>query len=261
MKPFTFLMVALGLVLGFRFAASRAQVAPDRVRPGERVFVSTSFAPDADEADDRDRDRDRDRARDDREEAEGLPVPIVPGTRVTEAEIQPPRQKARRKEPPRRVVVLDAPSTIRPIAGQLSATEDRARADARHRLEHAVTEWLTPEAPTTWKPPVHLVASMIRRTDVRPVEKPYGTLYVATLQADFAPECRNRLLTVHQRELVRHRLMLLGGSLGFLLACLAGLAGYIRADEATRGYYTHWLRALAAAGVGGSGVLIYQILM
>jgi transposase len=48
--------------------------------------------------------------------------------------------------------------------------------------------------------------------------------------------------------------------MGFVLTCLAAFAGYIRADEATRGYYTNWLRALAAAGVGASGVLIYQLL-
>ena len=51
------------------------------------------------------------------------------------------------------------------------------------------------------------------------------------------------------REVVARRLVTLGGSLGFVLVCLASLAGYIRADEATKGYYTHWLRAIAAAGV------------
>src|SRR5437879_3648370 len=131
MKPFTFLIVVLGLILGFLFAASRARVVPDSARPDETVFVSTSLVPDAD-----------DRDQDDREEAEGLPVPIVPGTRVTEAEIKPPRQ-ARRKDSPRRAAA-SVFSTIRPIAGQLSATEDRARADARVQLAHAVTEWLAP---------------------------------------------------------------------------------------------------------------------
>ena len=42
---------------------------------------------------------------------------------------------------------------------------------------------------------------------------------------------------------------------GSLLAAV-----YRSADEATRGYYTRWLRALAAAAVGASGVIIYQIL-
>ncbi len=43
-----------------------------------------------------------------------------------------------------------------------------------------------------------------------------------------------------------------------MLACLAAVSGYIRADEATKGYYTNWLRLASATGVGAAGVLIYQ---
>ena len=71
---------------------------------------------------------------------------------------------------------------------------------------------------------------------------------------------RGAIIAAHQREVDARRLATLGGSLGFVLACLASLAGYIRADEATKGYYTHWLRAIAAAGAGASGVVIYQLL-
>jgi hypothetical protein len=59
---------------------------------------------------------------------------------------------------------------------------------------------------------------------------------------------------------VARRLGLLGGGLGFVLACLATVSGYIRADEATKGYYTNWLRLASATGVGAAGVLIYQML-
>jgi hypothetical protein len=41
---------------------------------------------------------------------------------------------------------------------------------------------------------------------------------------------------------------------------LGALSSYIRADEATRGYYTNRLRMLAAAGVGAAGVIIYQMM-
>ncbi len=53
--------------------------------------------------------------------------------------------------------------------------------------------------------------------------------------------------------------MTLGGSLGFVLICLAAISGYIRADEATKGYYTNRLRLLAAAGVGAAGVIVYRM--
>jgi len=257
MKPFTFMTVALMLLFGFLLLAGRTTVVVcDAASP---TLVGAHHVPARppmiDDEDD-----------DDREEVEGLPVPIVPGTRATEAEASPPKGMKPRAGRPRSPSLLRkaAPpvvtTTTREISGRLSATEDRARNDARLQLEREVTEWLTPEVPTSWKPPVSLVKSMIRRTEVNPIVKPYGTVYEATLEADFSSMSRDRLLGAYRRQVVSQRLMVLAGSLGFVMACLAALAGYIRADEATQGYYTQWLRAVAAAGVGASGIVIYQLL-
>ena len=101
---------------------------------------------------------------------------------------------------------------------------------------------------------------MVLDTQIQPVVKEYGTLYEATLRADFSPARRDKIVRVYERELVARRLALLGGVLGFVLVCLGALAGYIQADEATKGYYTNRLRLAAAAGVGAAGVAIYQIL-
>jgi hypothetical protein len=264
MKPFTFLIVVLGLTLGFRLASGRP--------PARHVYVMAAADParDADDADDGDR-----------EEVDGLPVPIVPGTQVAEAEIAPPRSNLKAKPAPVRHAPPPArprkrrerpaddgpasaqtglPPTIRTISGRLSATVERARDDARLQLEREVTGWLTPDVPTSWMPPAHLVTSLIKKTDVQPVVKDYGTLYEATLETDFTPRSRAAILKAYRREVVSHRLTVLAGSLGFVLACLASLAGYIRADEATKGYYTQWLRMAAAAGVGASALAIYQLL-
>jgi hypothetical protein len=239
------------LILGFLFAASHHGAVVQRPLPP--VLVPVRYDPD---------DRDRERA-DDREEVEGLPVPIVPGTRVDEARIQPP-QRIEADERSAEQGAERLPSPIRSIAGRLSATVERARDDARLQLERDVTEWLTPEVPTHWKPPAPLITRMILKTDVQPIVKNYGgrtyTIYEATLDANFSTETRSELLAAYHREVVARRLAILGGSLGFVLVCLAAVAGYIRADEATKGYYTPWLRAIAAAGVGASGVLIYQLL-
>ena len=102
---------------------------------------------------------------------------------------------------------------------------------------------------------------MIHKTEVHPIVKHYGTVYEATLQTDFSSNTRGadrRCPSARGRS--HGGWLTLGGGLGFVLICLAALAGYIRADEATKGYYTHWLRALAAAGVGAAGVVIYQML-
>ncbi len=223
------------------------------------------------------------------EEAEGLPVPIVPGTRVTHAEARPP--VAPRPQAPARLAAprlasqarpleptaptCEDPTTCsettaaasaqnyQPIPGEIGATEDRARAEARKAVEARVATWLKPDVPASWKPPARLLQSLIVETKIEPHvsqrAKEYGPLYVATMTADLSPRHRAELVDAYNHELVKHRLLTLGGSLGFVLICLAAVSGYIRADEATKGYYTNRLRMLAAAGVGAAGVIAYKM--
>lgn len=222
--------------------------------------------------------KDEDEARDkaqgvveaEREPAEGLPVPIYPGTRVVEAEILPPRAVDRHPksdelagvEPakPRGTTRPAAMAKSQAVTGRISATEGRARDDAQVQLRRQVTTWLAPDVPTSWKPPARLIDHMVTRTELVPIEKDYGTLYEATLHVDASPSRRAEFIAAYEHERVARRITVMGGGLAAILACLAALAGFIRADEATKGYYTHWLRVAAAAGVGASGVLIYRLL-
>jgi hypothetical protein len=210
------------------------------------------------------------------EEADGLPVPIVPGSRVTVAQTKPPApavppappaRRARRKvsapaaAPVANVAAPVAPSPTRIVKGQISATEERAKADAYNALRNEVLDWLDIDISGAWSPPSRLIGAMIQETRITPVVKEYGTLYVAELKADFSPQKRQAFVQVYHREQVRQRLAVLGGILGFVLICLAAVSGYIRSDEATKGYYTNRLRILTAAGVGAAGVMIYRILV
>ncbi|AMV39137.1 hypothetical protein [Planctomyces sp. SH-PL62] len=150
--------------------------------------------------------------------------------------------------------------TVRQVVGQVSATEERAKADAHRQLEDEVRSWLDPQVPMSWRPPGHLLNELVVETRVTPEEKPYGTVYTANLETDFSAPRRERLVEAYRSHVVQQRIVKLGGVFGFLLVCLAATSGYIRADEATKGYYTNRLRLAAAAAVGASGVLIYQML-
>ena len=57
------------------------------------------------------------------------------------------------------------------------------------------------------------------------------------------------------------RLGFLGSLLALVLIALSALSAYIRADEATKGYYTNRLRLAAAAGLGVAGVAAYRFLV
>jgi hypothetical protein len=211
------------------------------------------------------------------EEVDGLPVPIVPGTRVTKAEATPPIH-------PQPVVRVHAPAPPAPpapptparaavpavvkasvpqtVTGQLSANQERAIADARHQLRSRIVHWLDPEVPGSWSPPTRLINAMILgQPQIRQIQKDYGELFEATLTVDTSPARRNALIEVYNRQLVERRMASLGGALAFVLICLAAVSGYVRADEATKGYYTNRLRLLSAAGVGAAGVIIYHMVV
>lgn len=207
----------------------------------------------------------------DRELAEDIPVPVVRGTRTTEAWIEPPapprppappKAKKAPKHRPRPPKPPVAEEIVAPkvVAGRLSATEDRARADARLQLENTFPGWLEPEVPRGWQVPRHLVDHMIREVTIVPVERDYGTLYQATMLVDASPRTRREIVEAHRHQQVVKRLVVLGGGLAFALISLGALSGYIRADEATKGYYTNRLRFVGAVGVGAAGVAIYRML-
>ena len=153
-------------------------------------------------------------------------------------------------------------ATIREVKSDLCASTTRAAADARHHLDAEVKTWLAEEgvAPS-WTAPAALVDRMIAgQITFEPVQVKELSVIRATLPAEFSAQTKRPILAVYHRQVGGRRLAILGGMLAFVLSLLAAFAGYVRADEATRGYYTGRLRLLAAAGVGAAGVVVYQIL-
>jgi hypothetical protein len=145
------------------------------------------------------------------------------------------------------------------VEGLPGANEQRAEDAAMQDLQAKVLVWLSPNVPASWTPPASMLKPIVTDMQIDSIEKPYGTVYVAHLKAKAPPELRAQLVDTYNRELVQHRLMTLGGTLAFVLTCLAAISGYIRADEATKGYYTNRLRMVAAAGVGAAGVIVYKM--
>ena len=177
-------------------------------------------------------------------------------------------------------------SGFRVLVGRLSASEKRAREDLLKAVESEIADWLAADVPTTWKVPSEVIASMAREgTYVQEVTrslKSFGswdapeikssstpevaglddlyTLYRAGQRLDFSSHRRALILERYRRELAAQRMQRLGGGLALALAALAVLSGYIKADEATKGYYTNRLRLAAAAGLGAAGVVAYRFL-
>lgn len=146
----------------------------------------------------------------------------------------------------------------------------RAKADLEPRIQSLVKQWLTPDVPRTWNAPRELVDGMERDLFVEPRERETSKdlfsemvpfLYVAGARIELTQDHRSRIVEAYQHQLVRQRLITLGGGSAFLLACLLGLSTYIRADERTKGYYTNRLRLMTVASVGVAGAVIYRFLV
>ena len=250
-----FLLIVLVLVVSWLVASHRS---PLRRHAGPtRYWAGTEHHPRV--GDTRHRRIAVENRRNTLEQAEGLPVPIVPGTRVTEAEASPP---APRSSEPKTATVAFMQEPRPTVTGLLSATRERAVADARRVLRDDVANWLEPDVPRSWALREEMLDAMvIDEPHIRSIEKPYGEVFEATLGVDKSPQRRASLIAVYHRQQVERRLLGLGAALAFILICLAAISGYIRADEATKGYYTNRLRMLAAAGVGASGVILYHMVV
>jgi hypothetical protein len=163
---------------------------------------------------------------------------------------------------------IDA-SGSRVFVSGVASSEAKAQAELRKKLESEVTSWIAGDVPLGWKPPAESITRMIQGTFVKPVIEDVGTitkeldelitLYRAGAKVNFSPETRVELLNVHQKQIVRERMIKGGGLLAFVLVILSALSGYIRADEVTKGRFTNRLRVLTAAGVGAAGVVLYQM--
>ena len=161
-----------------------------------------------------------------------------------------------------RKVAAPAPKVIREVQSELGADAGRAKKYLRVAVEKTIAQWLAEDGvPLSWNPPKRMIDRAITgQVYVEPVQVEDLTVYRATVETDFSPARKRAFIDAFHRQEGGRRLAYIGGGLAFVLACLAGVSGYIRADEATKGYYTNRLRLLAAASVGAAGVAVYQIL-
>jgi hypothetical protein len=152
------------------------------------------------------------------------------------------------------------------ISGKLWATRDEARDDviemaAARTLEFAAES--VPRIKHRWQVPAHLVRDhfLSEPIFIEEVEWTYGPMYRAHALIDLAPEKRDLLLAQWHEVVLRERLEQIAGGLAFVFVCLITLFGYLRLDEATRGYYTRWLFAGASTLVAGSAAALYTWLV
>jgi len=86
-----------------------------------------------------------------------------------------------------------------------------------------------------------------------------GTLKHITVTAELTPPAIRKFQKEARQQRASVRMLTLGKGLGMLVALLTALGGYFRIEEATKGYYTTWLRLTTVGFIGAAATTIWII--
>jgi hypothetical protein len=166
--------------------------------------------------------------------------------------------------PPRELVAWDTEG--------FGLTEQEARQDAIKRARETLLTYLAEEGfSLRWEPTDRFMDGLIKgwqpAREEQGEDKPVVDLKVAGLdkaqhwQAHFilASDGYGDLVAQEREYRADERMSILGKGLAGLVALLAAVAGYFRLEEATKGYYTAWLRVGAIGFVGAVGAGLWLL--
>lgn len=201
-------------------------------------------------------------------EARAIEVQALPAQTAELADAEPLVPAWVGQEPQRR----QDGSVVRTVTGRRYATPPESVDDALRQAAEEARQYLQQAAPrpVRWEVPVSYVQDHLVRdqfvtevnweaegVDSPPFAEP---MFQTHLLLELTPKQRDALLGMWQEDVLVERIRWLAAGSAFVLVLLATLAGYLRLDEATRGYYSGRLKLAAVAVVGVAGVALLRVL-
>jgi len=178
--------------------------------------------------------------------AMGRPVRKVRWTRAPAAAAQPAHAETR--------AVEENPSWTVTGWGQ---TQEDAKENALQRAQEKVLTYLE------WGPNLdYIKKKLVKKEKPEPAQNfgdVIGELQGVSLVIEITPEDWQYMLREDRRVRSESRMLLLAKLLAGLVAFLGAVAGYLRLEEVTKGYYTAWLRLAAVGFVTAVGAGIWWI--
>jgi len=92
-----------------------------------------------------------------------------------------------------------------------------------------------------------------------PIGEPIGDAKKFELKLKLEPDYVRQLARRERDFRMSERMDGLARALAFVVAGLFAVAGYVRLDEWSKGYFTGWLKFAAAAGIVGAGVIAWMV--
>jgi hypothetical protein len=149
------------------------------------------------------------------------------------------------------------------VEGELYATPDDANNDALEKASRLARAYLAQSLGDKvhgWEVPAAYVNdATIAARFVEPVQRDYGTMYRTHLLMELTPEHRLDLEHLWRHQVVRARIGSAVGGLGLIVLVLATAAGYLKLDDATRGYYSGRLKLAALAVLTGGAATVLAV--
>lgn len=146
-------------------------------------------------------------------------------------------------------------------------TLDDARQDAMTKAYGQFLEDLRNlNPPVEWRPTADYLETQLRNRPqwgeegTQTLPEPVGRMRHVTLTMEITDQDRQEIRRLDQEVRREGRLFFLAKILAGVLVFLTAVAGYIRLDEWSKGYYTAWLRLGAASLVGAAGAAIWLFL-
>jgi hypothetical protein len=157
--------------------------------------------------------------------------------------------------------VSNAPLFTATVTGKYMISQVEAQQDALKAAKLEVQTYLqAQDPPIGWEPPLDYVQSRLIKNSLQKEEKDFD------INGETLPFCRYKLqveinaedqatIQAKAREgRMERRMVGLGKVLAGLVLLFAAVAGFLRLDDRTKGFYTGWLKlgviALAAAVAG-----------
>jgi hypothetical protein len=143
-------------------------------------------------------------------------------------------------------------------------TEKDAEHNALQKAQDEIRAYLAEQNhPLQWRPSLDYINEhLVKNTRSLPDKDfgdPLGTLRGVALSIEISPKDWQDMLRQDRLLRAESRMLLLAKLLVGVVAFLGAVAGYLRLEEMTKGYYTAWLRLAAIGFVTAVGAGIWLI--